>query len=79
MFFGPNLISWSAHKQVTILHPSSEAEYLALANATAELIWLGALLGELGVTLIEKPCLSISKSCVLCSDKAHQNRLSLCS
>jgi histone deacetylase 1/2 len=36
---------------------STEAEYKALANATAELIWVEALVRELGVTLKEKPCL----------------------
>jgi hypothetical protein len=36
---------------------STEAEYKALANATAELIWVQALLDELGVKLQEKPCL----------------------
>jgi hypothetical protein len=28
-----------------------------LANATTDLIWIEALLGELGVTLKDKPCL----------------------
>jgi histone deacetylase 1/2 len=36
---------------------STEAEYKALANATTELIWVEALVRELGVTLKEKPCL----------------------
>ena len=36
---------------------STEAEYKALANATAELIWLEALIRELGVSLLDKPCL----------------------
>jgi hypothetical protein len=36
---------------------STEAEYKALANATAELIWVEALLGELGVRLQQPPCL----------------------
>jgi histone deacetylase 1/2 len=36
---------------------STEAEYKALANATAELIWVEALLKELGIILREKPCL----------------------
>jgi hypothetical protein len=31
--------------------------YKALANATAELIWVQALLGELSVKLKQKPCL----------------------
>jgi hypothetical protein len=36
---------------------STKAEYKALANATAELIWVEALLRELGVKLQQKPCL----------------------
>jgi hypothetical protein len=36
---------------------STEAEYKALANAAAELIWVEALLGELGVKLKERSCL----------------------
>jgi histone deacetylase 1/2 len=38
IFFGPNLISWSARKQATVSRSSTEAEYKSLANATAELI-----------------------------------------
>jgi hypothetical protein len=40
MFLGANLISWSARKQ---------AEYKALANATAEMMWVQKLLQELKV------------------------------
>jgi histone deacetylase 1/2 len=57
IFFGPNLVSWSARKQPTVSRSSTEAEYKALANATAELIWVEALVHELGVFLKEKPCL----------------------
>ena len=49
MFFGPNLISWSARKQATVSRSSTEAEYKSLANATAEIIWVQTLLRELGV------------------------------
>lgn len=38
VFFGPNLILWSARKQTTVSRSSTEAEYKALANATAEII-----------------------------------------
>jgi hypothetical protein len=57
IFFGPNLISWSARKQATVSHSSTEAEYKAIANATTELIWVEALIRELGVSLKERPCL----------------------
>ena len=40
IFYGPNLIAWSARKQATVSRSSTESEYKALANATAELIWV---------------------------------------
>ena len=57
IFVGPNLVSWSARKQATVSRSSTEAEYKALANATTELIWIEALLHELGVKLTAIPCL----------------------
>lgn len=57
IFYGPNLISWSARKQATVSRSSTEAEYKSLANATAEIIWVEALLKELGISLNDKPCL----------------------
>jgi hypothetical protein len=49
IFFGANLISWSARKQATVSRSSTEAEYRSLANATAELIWMESLVKELGI------------------------------
>ncbi|KAK1569374.1 hypothetical protein QYE76_008341, partial [Lolium multiflorum] len=49
MFFGPNLIAWSARKQATVSRSSTEAEYKAVADATAELIWA-------------RPCLNAGRS-----------------
>jgi histone deacetylase 1/2 len=57
IFYGGNLISWSARKQATVSRSSTESEYKALANATAELIWVQALLGELGVYQTRPPIL----------------------
>ena len=49
VFLGSNLVSWSARKQATVSRSSTEAEYKALANATAELMWVQTLLQELGI------------------------------
>ena len=57
IFFGPNLISWCAKKQAIVSRSSTEAEYNALENATAEVIWVKAMLKELGICHTQTPCL----------------------
>jgi histone deacetylase 1/2 len=57
IFYGGNLIAWSARKQSTVSRSSTESEYKALANATAELIWVQSLLKELGVSQVRPPVL----------------------
>ena len=57
VFFGSNLISWSARKQATFSRSRTEAEYKDMANATAELIWMESLLVELGIKLRQSPTL----------------------
>ena len=42
-------MSWSARKQATVSRSSTEAEYKAVADATAEVMWIQTLLIELGV------------------------------
>jgi histone deacetylase 1/2 len=49
VFLGENLISWTARKQATVSRSSTEAEYKALANATAEVMWVQKLLTELRI------------------------------
>jgi hypothetical protein len=57
IFFGPNLISWSAHKQHTVSRLSTEAEYKALANGAAEAAWIQSLLKELRIVQSRPPVL----------------------
>jgi hypothetical protein len=47
IFFGPNLIFWSARKQPKISWSSTEAEYEVLANGTTEHTWIESLFKEL--------------------------------
>jgi histone deacetylase 1/2 len=49
VFLGSNLISWSARKQTTVSRSSTEAEYKAVVNATAEVMWIQTLLYELSI------------------------------
>lgn len=57
IYLGSNLISWTARKQRTVSRSSTESEYKALADTVAELIWLKALLYELGIVTNVSPTL----------------------
>ncbi|KAK1436331.1 hypothetical protein QVD17_02110 [Tagetes erecta] len=49
IYLGSNLISWTARKQKTVSRSSTESEYKDLADTVTELIWIEALLDELGI------------------------------
>jgi len=55
VFFGQTLISWKSGKQRTVARSSIEAEYKALADGTAEVIWLQYLLTDLQVPSVSAP------------------------
>jgi hypothetical protein len=55
VFLGSNLISSSSRKQPTVSRSSTEAEYKLVANTTAELLWIQALLHELDIFLSSTP------------------------
>ncbi|CAL5401556.1 unnamed protein product [Camellia sinensis] len=52
IFLGSNLVFWSSCKQHTVARSSTEFEYKALADASAELSWLQAMLLEIIIYFI---------------------------
>ncbi|KAI5325748.1 hypothetical protein L3X38_034822 [Prunus dulcis] len=57
VFLGSNPISWQSKKQRSVSRSSTEAEYRALANASAEVDWIRQILADLHVFLSEPPLL----------------------
>jgi len=51
IYLGSNLISCTAKKQPTVSRSSTEAEYRALASATADLTWVSFVLRDIGCSL----------------------------
>nr|XP_043615787.1 secreted RxLR effector protein 161-like [Erigeron canadensis] len=62
IFFGGNLVSWSAKKQSTVSRSSCESEYRAMANTAAEIIWITHH------TLCELHALPPTRPTILCDD-----------
>ncbi|KAK3010459.1 hypothetical protein RJ639_010668 [Escallonia herrerae] len=50
IFLGDFLISWKCKKQSVVSRSSSEVEYRAMANTTAEIVWVRWLLRDMGAT-----------------------------
>ncbi|XP_075170114.1 uncharacterized protein LOC142242423 [Haematobia irritans] len=47
-FIGNSVVSWESKKQQTVALSTTEAEYMAMSNASKEAIYLGKFLEELG-------------------------------
>jgi hypothetical protein len=73
---GHGAVSWSSRKQDIVTTSTTEAEYVAMCNATKEAVWLRSLLDEIGYgqpksTLI---CADNQSSIVLSEDQANHTR-----
>lgn len=55
VYLGRNAISWTSRKQRTRARSSTEAEYRAVANATAEILWVKNLFKELATKISLAP------------------------
>ncbi|KAJ6956901.1 hypothetical protein NC653_038962 [Populus alba x Populus x berolinensis] len=55
IYLGQNPISWSSKKQHTTTRSSTEAEYRAVADTTAEISWISSLLSELHFPVSHTP------------------------
>ncbi|CAH9134814.1 unnamed protein product [Cuscuta epithymum] len=55
LYLGSNIISWKSAKQKTVARSSTEAEFRAVANASAEVLWIRNLLSEIGIRLPTTP------------------------
>ena len=49
--YGGAVLSWCSKKQTAVATSTVEAEYMAASHAIKEALWLGSLLGELGVII----------------------------
>jgi hypothetical protein len=64
-FLAGSLVSWSSKRQSTVALSSTEAEYMALARATKEALWLQRLVGEVyGTTPGTIPISVDNSSCI---------------
>ncbi|KAK9122624.1 hypothetical protein Sjap_012226 [Stephania japonica] len=55
VFLGPNLVAWQSKKQAVVSRSSTESEYRAMAQVTAEISWLMSLLTEIHISISAPP------------------------
>jgi len=52
VYLGSTPISWKSGKQRIVARSSTEAEYKALADGTAEILWIRSLLAKLWISIL---------------------------
>ena len=79
VFLGPASISWLSLKQKMVALSTCEAEYVAAATATCQVVWLRRLLGELtgveahppALMVDNQPAIALAKNPVLHDRSKH--------
>lgn len=77
IYLGKNPVSWSSKKQNGVARSSTEAEYRAVANASAEIRWICNLLTELHFKLPSTPALYCDNlgATFLCANSVFHSRM----
>lgn len=70
-----NVVSWSSRKQSTISQSSTEAEYVALAQAVNEAKWIRQLLIEIGVAVSQPITIyEDNQSCIRIAEEPREHK-----
>ena len=67
-------VSWQSCTQKTVAQSSTEAEYMALAELTKQVMWIKNLFGKLGRSLPAVPICSDNQGAIFDASKAIQEK-----
>ncbi|GJU04207.1 retrovirus-related pol polyprotein from transposon TNT 1-94 [Tanacetum coccineum] len=74
-FLGDKLVSWSSKKQKSIAISSTKAEYIALSECCAQILWMWSQLTDYGFTFNKIPLYCDNKSTIaLCCNNVQHSR-----
>src|SRR5256886_9376141 len=66
-FLGQSLVSWCCKKQNSVSLSTTEAEYIAVGLACAQVLWMQQMLSDYGITLTKSPILCDNNSAICIS------------
>jgi hypothetical protein len=67
-FLGRSLVSWSSKKQTSVALSTDEAEYVAVGQCCAQLLWMRQTLRDFGYNLSKVPLLCDNESAICMAD-----------
>jgi hypothetical protein len=67
-FLGRSLVSWSSKKQTSVSLSTTEAEYVAVGQCCAQLLWMRQTLQDFGYNLSKVPLLCDNVSAIRMAD-----------